>query len=189
MKRSEIPEPASLELQMLTVSDPAARSHMMRHVIALRKLLTGRMSDRDVPGLMIGTTFGVSDGAEAAYTVSTEIDGIARILIAFDVDDAKGPPQGYGLFLKEEGRVRMYDYAGPWKPAGVGRALLSAANDLGGGGFFAYQRKTMVRVATPPSGQFAPGYERAKARVAALADSREVRALNPKIFGFVGLED
>ena len=61
---------ASMELQLLTVSDPVARSHMIRHVVALRKLLTGAVSDEEVPGLMIATTFGVTETAEAHHRVA-----------------------------------------------------------------------------------------------------------------------
>ena len=183
-----LPE-ASMELQMLTVSDPAARSHMMRHVVSLRKLLTGAVSDEEVPGLMIATTFGVTDAAEARHLGSTDADGIARVVIAFEVDDAKGRPHGYGLFLKENGRTRFYHYASPWIQVGGTRALLSASNGVDANGFFAYRGGGLVRVATPDPKHFKSGYRRASDRIASLADSDAIRAITKTIYVFASFDD
>lgn len=167
-----------LELQMLTLSDPAAKGNMLRHIGAVRKLFTGQVGDRDDLGLMITTGFGVSDTAEEQYHRLVRADRTARLYLMFDVDDAQGPPFGYGLFHYEDGETTFYHYSRPWLPASGGRPLISASNGERNG-FFAYLDRSVQRVEKPHPSQFVPGYDRAAAKIAKLLRKPAIQGYAP----------
>ncbi|MGH2192671.1 hypothetical protein, partial [Enterococcus faecalis] len=81
-------------LELLASSDPEARANMMRHTVAL----TGRLHDREVSGLLIGADFKTTlEGVERIRDL-TAADGNDRLMVGFDVDDARGPPASFGLW-------------------------------------------------------------------------------------------
>ena len=168
----------SLELQKLTLSDPAARGNMLRHIAAVRHLFTGEVADAEHLGLMIATGFGVTDDAEALHLAHVAADGVARLYLMFDVDDALGPPFGYGLFHLEEGKATFYHYAAIWIPAHGGRPMIAASNGERRG-FFAYRHGSMLRARTPRPSDFEPGYARAAGRIARLLQRPEIRDFAP----------
>lgn len=168
----------SLELQMLTLSDPAARANMLRHIAAVRLLFTDDIADAEHHGLLIGSGFGISDDAEEQCYRSVAADGVSRLYLMFDVDDALGPPYAYGLFHREDGETVFYHYAGPWMPLDGGKPLISASNGKRAG-FFVYRRGRLRRAAKPPASDFKPGYSRAATRIAALLRTPGIRDFAP----------
>lgn len=164
-----------LELQMLTASDPNVRANMMRHTVALRFMLTGKLHDRETPGVLIGANFGATLESVDHYTMLTQTDGCDRVMIGFDVDDALGTPETYGLWHFEKGIATFYDRCTPWAAPGEERALLLAGN---AGGFATFRKRPAQRLLrTPgvPEGDLGVGIHDAKTRLAGLVDTPAIR--------------
>lgn len=166
---------ADVALQALSASDPAAQASMMRHIVALRLMVTGHLRDADVARVAFGACFGVTVDAEAHFAKLTGIDGVDRVIVAFDVDDPSGPPSGFGLFHIEDGAVSFYDRCRPWATPDGGRAMLVAANDQEVARFSNQPGRALRRTAGGPPGDPTPGYRRAQARLARLVASANVR--------------
>lgn len=160
-------------LELLSASDPGARASMMRHTVALRSMLTGRLHDREVEGLLIGADFKTTLEVAEQYKALTAADGAARIMIGFDADDPCGPPASFGLWHSRDGVATFYDRCAPWMPPAGGRALLVGQNarELR---CFRYQRGEFVGTPGGPAKDPWPGIHRAKARMARLVTTPAV---------------
>lgn len=163
------------ELQTLSASDPLAQANLLRHVAACTQFLTGRPGVEALPGEpLVGAGFRLVDGEEKLLAALTRRDGLERIYLAFDIDDAQGPPIGTGLFRKEGGHVVCYGLCKLWSPVGDGRALLVPTRDGEHAGYFAFRRgQPFRRVEGPVHGDFSAGLRRAQARLARLLTAAE----------------
>lgn len=159
-------------LQLLTVSDPKVRTNVMRYSKALRIALTGRKDDSPDLKLLIGMGFGLTDEADIEYQALTRADGLDRLYLRFDVDDACGPPDGLGLIRLEGDRAVLYGQCRLWSPASVGKPVIIFAHE-GRVGHFTYQPgKTLTRVDRLPASDPTPGFRRADNRLAKLVASK-----------------
>ncbi len=162
-------------LQTLSASDPLAQTNILRHVAAFTKLLTGRPGiDASPSEPLVGAGFRLVDGEERLLAALTRRDGVERVYIAFDIDDAQGPPIGTGLFRKEGDHVVCYGLCKLWSPVGDGRALLVPTKGGEHAGYFAFRRgQPFRRVEGPVHGDFVTGLRRAQARFARLLTTGE----------------
>ncbi len=163
------------ELQTLSASDPAVQANMFRHVRACTQLLTGRLAAQAQPAEpMFGAGFRFEDGEEKLFSAFTRNDGLERIYIAFDIDDAQGPPIGIGLFRKEGENVVCYGMCKLWSPTNDGRALLVPNGEGGTAGYFAFRRGHPFRwIDGPLPGNFDAGVRRAQSRLKRLLQAAE----------------
>lgn len=161
------------ELQTLSASDPLARANILRHVAACTHLLTGRPGiDALPPEPLVGAGFRLVDGEEKLLGNLTRHDGVERIYIAFDIDDAQGQPIGISLFRKESEHVFCYRSCEMWSPLGDGRALLVPTGDGEPAGYFAFRRCQPFRwVSGSVPGDFVAGLRRTESRIARLLKS------------------
>lgn len=175
------------ELQTLSASDPLAQANMLRHVAALARLLTGRPGVEALPGEpLVGAGFRLLDGEEKLFAALTRNDGLERIYIAFDIDDAQGSPIGTGLFRKEGDHVVCYGLCRLWSPVNDGRAVLVPTGDGEPAGYFKFQRGQPFRwVDGPVPGDFAAGQRRAQASLARLVKAAEADAVPRRGFAAV----
>ncbi|MES3100605.1 hypothetical protein [Sphingomonas faeni] len=162
-------------LQTLSASDPLAQANILRHVAAFTKLLTGRPGiDASPSEPLVGAGFRLVDGEERLLAALPRRDGIERIYIAFDIDDAQGPPIGTGLFRKEGDHVACYGLCKLWSPLGDGRALLVPTKGGEHAGYFAFRRgQPFRRVEGPLPGDFIAGLRRTQARMDRLLKTAE----------------
>jgi hypothetical protein len=127
---------------------------------------------------IVGAGFRLVDGEEKLLATLTRRDGLERIYIAFDIDDAQGPPIGTGLFRKEGDHVVCYGLCKLWSPVGDSRALLVPTKGGEHAGYFAFRRGQPFRRADGPvHGDFAAGLRRAQARLARLLDACDTDAV------------
>lgn len=175
------------ELQTLSASDPLAQANILRHVDACTRLLTGRPGPEALPGEpMVGAGFRLAHGEEKLFGSLTRRDGVERIYIAFDIDDAQGPPIGTGLFRKESEHVVCYGLCKIWSPVGSGRALLVPTGDGEPAGYFTFRRGQPFRwVAGPVPGDFVAGLRRTQARMVRLLKAAEANAAHRRGFATV----
>ena len=168
-------------LQLLTASDRAARANMMRYSAAFRILLTGQKDDAEDLKVAIGMGFGMSDATDLTYQMLTRLDGLDRLYIRFDVDDACGPPDGLGLIRLEGGEPILYGQCRMWSPPGTGRPVIIFCHE-GRCGHFAYRPgKTLSCVDRLPASDLMPGFRRADARLAKLVRSDRLRDIGDPI--------
>ncbi|WCT72628.1 hypothetical protein PQ455_13425 [Sphingomonas naphthae] len=167
---------ARRQLEELTISDPAAVANMMRHLAAVSFVLTGRRvieTREDEPRLTAG--FRLMGGAHHLCGAVTSRTGIDQVYVAFDVDDAVGPPIGLGLFRKEKHETLVYGDCRLWSPADGGRAIL-VPDPTGDHGHFAFQPGSRLKhLPGLPAGNLEPGLRRAAARRVRLLNSGELR--------------
>lgn len=191
MKEEERVEDPEFELELLSATDPSSQTNMMSHTFALRLMLTGRLRDEEVPGVMFGACFGINDDQEAFYLALTQADGADRIMIVFDVDDPCGPPIGYGLFRNEGSTAALYGRCSPWTATDGTRTLLVAGNDATDIATYSYQPGgNLQRKPGIPSRNPLDGYRRARARLARLTASPRVReAVGPVYLAVRGGSD
>ena len=163
------------ELQTLSASDPLAQANLLRHVAAFTQLVTGRPGVKALPDEpLVGAGFRLVNGEEKLLGNLTRRDGVARIYLAFDIDDPQGPPIGTGLFRKEGDHVVCYGLCKLWSPVGAGRALLVPTTGGEHAGYFAFRRgQPFRRVEGPVPGDFAAGLRRTQARLARLLTAAE----------------
>ncbi|WP_310596218.1 MULTISPECIES: hypothetical protein [unclassified Sphingomonas] len=157
-------------LELLASSDPEARANMMRHTVAL----TGRLHDREVSGLLIGADFKTTlEGVERIRDL-TAADGNDRLMVGFDVDDARGPPASFGLWHARKGVTTFYDRCAPWMPPTGNRAWLIAQNDSQIM-LFRFQSGRLAGTPGRPAADPWPGIRRARERLAKLVGTPAVR--------------
>jgi hypothetical protein len=165
------------QLEELTASDPAVVANMMRHLAALSLVLTGRRGNeaRDAePRVMAG--FRLMGGSHHMCAAVTARTGIDQVYMAFDVDDAAGPPIGIGLFRNEGDQTAIYGNCRLWSPVGDGRAVL-VPDDTGEHGHFVFQPGAAMRHEPGlPARDLEPGLRRAAARRVRLLNSEELRS-------------
>ena len=83
---------ARYEPQILSALDPFARANLLRYVTAYTQLLTGRPGvDALASEPPAGAGFRLDGGEERLSGALTRADGVERIYIAFDIDDAHAP--------------------------------------------------------------------------------------------------
>ena len=162
-------------LELLSASDPAARASMMRHTVALRSMMTGRLHDRDVAHVLFGANFGSTlEGVEHLKAL-TGADGRDRIMIGFDVDDPLGAPANFGFSHLRDGVPTFYDQCAPWMPPTSNRVLLIGQNDREIMTFHYKPGHPLVREPGRPARDPWPGIRRAQARLAKLVTTPAVR--------------
>lgn len=162
-------------LELLASSDPKARASMMRHTVALRSMMTGRLHDREVPRVLFGANFGTTLTGVEDMKALTRADGHDRIMIGFDVDDPSGPPANFGLWHIRDGVATFYDRCAPWIPTAGTRAFLIGQNDQEVMTFRYQPGRTLLRTAGTPAKDPWPGIRRAAARLARLVETTAVR--------------
>lgn len=172
MKETEEMRDARHALQELAASDPAAATNMLRHVAAYGALIAGRDGRAHCPGEPVFQAgFRLTHGSEKLYAAVTRRCHGESLFIAFDVDDAAGPPIGFGLFRLEGEHVVCYGRCVLWAPVNDGRALIVPVGDdePAPNGYFAFRRgQPLRRVDGPLPGDFMAGVRRARARLAKL---------------------
>lgn len=168
------------DLQTLSASDPIAQANMLRHVAACTMLLTGRPGRKALAREpLVGAGFRLIDGEANLFATFTRNDGIERVYIAFDIDDAQGPPIGIGLFRKEGGEVMCYGLCKLWSPVKGGRAVLVPTGEGSPAGYFAFRRgKPMRWIDGPVPGDFDAGLRRTQTRIARLLKAAEADAVH-----------
>lgn len=103
MKETEEMRQARHDLQLLTASDPAAAGNMMRHVVALSIMLSGRRArERRDQEPQIGAGFTLTHGDDELCAAATRRSGTDYIYIAFD---AAAPPLATGVFRQRDGHM------------------------------------------------------------------------------------
>ena len=176
MHMNEEMRAARWQLQELSVSDPAAMSNMLRHLAALTIMVTGRRDDRRCelePVFEAG--FQLTAGEQRLCMHMTGRTGVEQVYMAFDVDDAAGPPCGLAVVRREREVVTMACKCMLWSPSANGKALIVPTGE-GAFGHFAFRPGRPLRhVATPPPGDLAAGLARGAARQTRLAESRWLR--------------
>lgn len=176
MNATEEMRAARWELKMLTASDRAATSNMLRHVVAVAIMLAGRRQKDKLPGEPeIGACF-LLDADDRDFmmhiTARTKID---QIHVGFDVADASGPARGIGVTCVEGEEVASYGTCRLWAPASDGRAVLVPMGD-GASGYFSFRKGgSLKRLSGRPATDLEPGFRRAVARLSRLLASAELR--------------
>ena len=170
---------ARQNLQLLSASDPAATSNMMRYVAATSLMLTGRLGrDRSDSEPQVVAGFRLTHGDHKLCAAATRRGGVDVVYLAFDVDDASAPPLAIGAFRNQDGEVALYGACRLWSPATDGRAVLVPNGDGDYLGYLAFRPgRQLVRVDAPLPGDEDGGYRRAASRMKRLLDSHEVRAV------------
>lgn len=153
---------ATIGLQELSASDPADRANMLRHLGALTELVTGRQRGFEQPGEpMFMAGFQLTPSQQQACKMLTARTGIEQVYLAFDADDAAGPPRGLGVVHIDRDRVVMDLICRVWSPPGGGRALIVPTGE-GTRGHYAFRRGAGLRfVDRGPRGDLAAGFRRA----------------------------
>ena len=178
MNYTEDMRDAAWELKLLTASDPAATSNMMRHVAALALMVAGRRQpDQSVGEPEIAACF-LLDHADRNFFIGiTAETGIDQILVGFDVDDAAGEAQGFGVVHAVAHKGASFSDCRLWAPANGGRAVL-VPQGVGSVGYFAFRKGGSLRhVGSRPAADLEPGFRRAAARYARLAASPELHGV------------
>jgi hypothetical protein len=167
---------ARWDLQILSASDPAASANMMRHVCALGMMLTGgkgRPRLETEPAIQAG--FQLAPGEQMLQMAVTSRTGVEQIYLAFDIDDAAGPPVGLGIIRSEGEQVVTYGKCQLWSPSNVGRAVIVPGLS-GEHGHFTFRRGAPLRhVRGLPPGDLRAGCLRGLARMKRLLESPELR--------------
>lgn len=154
---------ATIGLQELSASDPAVKQNMLRHLGALTELITGRQRGFEETGEpMFLAGFQLTPGQQQACMMLTARTGIEQVYLAFDADDAAGPPRGLGMVRIDDDRVVMDLICRIWSPPGGGRAAIVPTGE-GTRGHFAFRRGAGMRFAERrPCGDLADGFRRAE---------------------------
>jgi hypothetical protein len=165
------------DLQLLSASDPAAGANMMKYVAAYSIMLTGRRGrDRRKDEPQLGAGFVLRHGDEFLCAAAARRSGTDYIYIAFDVDDAAGPPLAAGVFRKQDDAMSVYGNCRLWSPANAGRALLVPIGVGPEVGHFAFRPgRPLKLVDAPVPGDLGAGFRRASARMQRLLASDELR--------------
>lgn len=177
MKETEEMRQARHDLQMLSASDPAASANMLRHVAAYSLMVMGRRGRerRDAePQIVAG--FVLTHGEHQLPAAATRRSGIETIYLAFDVDDAAGPPVAAGVFRKQRDGVVLYGNCRLWAPANDGRALIVPCGVGDYVGYLAFRPgQTLRLVDAPVPGDLEAGFRRAASRMQRLLASDALR--------------
>ncbi|KQT33679.1 hypothetical protein ASG29_06615 [Sphingomonas sp. Leaf412] len=165
------------DLQLLSASDPAAGANMMKYVAAYSIMLTGRRGrDRRQGEPQLGAGFVLTHGDQNLCAAAARRSGTDYIYIAFDVDDAAGPPLAAGVFRKQDDNMFVYGDCRLWSPANDGRALLVPMGIGPEVGHFAFRPgRTLKLVDAPVPGDLQAGLRRASARMQRLLSSDALR--------------
>lgn len=184
MNETEEMRQARHDLQLLTASDPAAAGNMMRHVVALSIMLSGRRGrERRDREPQMGSGFLLTLGAHKLCAAAARRSGTDYIYIAFDVDDAAAPPLATGVFRQQGDDMVVYGNCVLWSPANDGRALLIPRGDGSYIGYFAFRPGQPLRlVEAPLPGDLAAGIRRAEARMRGLLGSDALREVHREGF-------
>jgi hypothetical protein len=176
INETEAMKQARRNLQDLTASDPAVRANMLRHVAALSLMIAGRRARNSLPGEPhVISTFQFAPGERDMCMAVTSRTGLDQVVLAFDIDDAAGPPVGLGVIRIEGEEIVCYGACRLWAPAGDGRALIVPAGDQDHG-HFAFQRGGALRhVRDARPRDLEPGFRRGTARLTRLANSDGLR--------------
>jgi hypothetical protein len=179
MNETEEMRQARHALQELSASDPAASSNMLRYVAAFSIMVTGRRGrDRRGAEPQIGAGFVLTRGDQNLCAAATRRSGTDYLYIAFDVDDAAGPPVAAGVFSRRGDDMVAFGNCRLWSPANDGRALLVPQGCDGYGGFIAFRPGLPFRfVEAPLPGDFEAGVRRAETRLRRLLASDDLRDL------------
>lgn len=170
-------------LQELTADDPAAISSMARHCAALSILLTGgRGRELAPPEPNIHSGFVLCAEERDIFMAAAARMRRDAIHIAFDVDDAAGPPRAIGLFRIEGEMIVCYAGLAIWKPAGPGRAVLVAIDHQERCHFVFRRGRPLVRIEGAPAGNLEAGLRRGWRALEELAASDELRDVHDGIF-------
>lgn len=183
INKTEEMKKARRDLQDLSASDPAAQSNMLRHVSALTLMIAGRHGRNSLPGepFIIGT-FQFAPGERNMCMAVTSRTGLDQVILAFDIDDAAGPPVGLGVIRTEGDFVLCHNTCRLWAPTGEGRALIVPVGD-DDRGHFAFQRGGPLRhVDRAGPHDLEAGFRRGAARLTKLANSDELRDISHKGF-------
>lgn len=166
-------------LQDLSASDPAASANMLRHAAAFTLMMTGRRGrDWREGEPQIGAGFVLTHGDECICVETARRSRTDYVYIAFDVDDAAGPPIASGVFSPRGEDVAVFGNCRLWSPANDGRALLVPQGD-GCLGYFAFRPGRPLKfVDRPLPGDFEAGARRADARLRRLLASEDLRNLD-----------
>lgn len=166
-------------LQDLSASDPAASANMLRHVVAHSLMMTGRRGrDRLKGEPQIGASFVLMHGEKSICAETVRRSGTDYVYIAFDLDDAAGPPIASGVFSPRGEDVAVFGNCRLWSPTNDGRALLVAQGD-GCRGYFAFRAGRPLKfVDGPLPGDVEAGFRRADVRLRRLLASEELRDLD-----------
>lgn len=166
-------------LQDLSASDPAASANMLRHAAAYSLMMTGRRGrDRLKGEPQIGAGFVLMHGEQCICADTVRRSGTDYVYIAFDVDDAAGPPIASGVFSPRGEDVVVFGNCRLWSPTNDGRALLVPQ---GGGrrGYFAFRPGRPLKfVDGPLPSDIEAGFRRADVRLRRLLASQDLRNLD-----------
>lgn len=177
MNETEEMRQARHDLQMLSASDPAAAANMLRHVAAYSIMLTGRRGrDRRDCEPQVGAGFILTHGEHKLCAAAARRSGTDYLYVAFDVDDAAGPPVAAGVFSRQGDDMVLYGNCSLWSPANDGRALLVPRGEGDYVGYLAFRPGApfkLVKARVP--GDFEAGVRRAAGRMRRLLDSDELR--------------
>lgn len=167
-------------LNMLSASDPAAASNMLRYVASYSLMLSGRRSrDRRGNEPQFGAGFVLLHGDERLCAAAARRSGTDYIYIAFDVDDAAAPPLAAGVFRLQGKDMVAYGNCRLWSPSNDGRALLVPTGAGDYAGYFTFQPgRPLKLVEAMLPGDANAGFRRAEARLERLLNSEAVRSVH-----------
>lgn len=184
MNETEEMRDARHDLQLLTATDPAASANMLRHVAACSLMLTGRRGrERQCAEPQVVAGFVLTHGSHQLPAAATRRSGVETVYLAFDVDDAAGPPVATGVFSRKGADAIVYGNCRLWSPANDGRALLVPMGDGEYLGYLAFRPgRPFSLVASPVPGDPEAGYRRAATRMQRLLASDALRDIHREGF-------
>lgn len=184
MNETEEMRQARFDLQMLSASDPAVSSNMLRHVAATSIMLTGRRGrDRRENEPQFGSGFVLTHGDHHLFAAAARKSLVDQIYIAFDVDDGIAPPVAMGVFRPLDGNVFLYGNCRLWSPANDGRAILVPMGSGDYEGYLAFRQGCPLRlIEAAVPGDLEAGFRRARARMGRLLASDALRDVHHEGF-------
>ena len=159
-------------LQELSAFDPAAQTNMIRYVRALRLLVAGRSGRDALPGEPeFLATFQTTEEERMVLLAQVHRSGLDHVLLAFDIDDAAGPPVGLAVIRSDGERVFCWGNCQIWAPEGDGRAILVPVGENVHGRFAFQDGSPLLHSDDPLPGDFQTGARRGLDRLVETARS------------------
>ena len=149
------------KLQELTASDPAVQVNMLRYVAAFSMMVGRRASEKLREGdAEVWATFQMSEGEHDMQSVIAGRSKVDRVMLAFDVDDASGPPVNLCVIRVEGDAVATYSNCQLWAPTGARTAMIVSRAEGMAGSFSFVQGRTLRFTGELPPGNLELGFKR-----------------------------